>query len=103
MRREEIDAGLAGVPGWHIRGDDLVAHYQLGSFRDAVAFTVELAEVADELDHHPEWRVAYRRVEVTTTTHDAGGLTRLDISLATQVSALAAARGAVAIDVQGLT
>ena len=98
---DEIKAGLAMLPGWDIRGDKLVAHYELRSFRDAVALTVQIADVADELDHHPEWRVAYRRVQVTTTTHDAGGLTRLDILLATRVSAVAAAGGAEGADVGG--
>ena len=91
LRRDEVEAGLAMLHGWSVRGDALVADYQLRSFRDAVAFTAEIADVADQLDHHPEWRVAYRRVEVSTTTHDAGGLTRLDLLLATQVSAVAAA------------
>lgn len=101
LRRDEVEAGLATLRGWQIREDELVAHFRLSSFRDAVAFTVQIADVADELDHHPEWRVAYRRVEVTTTTHDAGGLTRLDITLATRVSAVAAARGAEVVDVGG--
>jgi len=99
LRRDEIKAGLSMVQGWRITGGELVAHYRLRSFRDAVAFTLQIADVADEIDHHPEWRVAYRRVEVTTTTHDAGGLTRRDIALATRVSAVAAACGAEVVDV----
>jgi 4a-hydroxytetrahydrobiopterin dehydratase len=62
----------------------------LPRFVDAVAFTNRIAEVAEQLQHHPEWTVAYRRVDLTLTTHDAGGLTNLDLQLANRIVELAA-------------
>ena len=94
----EAEAALAALPAWRRDGDALCATFRFGSFRDAVGFTAEVAEVAEALDHHPEWRVAYRVVDVSTTTHDIGGLSRRDFELAERVAALAAARDAAAPD-----
>ncbi|MEZ6036065.1 MAG: 4a-hydroxytetrahydrobiopterin dehydratase [Planctomycetota bacterium] len=84
-----VDAALADLPGWARVGGELRASWRFASFAAAVAFTNALAELAEAQQHHPEWRVAYRRVDVATTTHDAGGLTRRDLELARAVSALA--------------
>ena len=90
----EVAAALAGLPQWRRDGDALSATFRFARFRDAVGFTAEVAEVAEELNHHPEWRVAFRVVDVSMTTHDVGGLSTLDFELAERVAALAAALGA---------
>ncbi|MEC8253250.1 MAG: 4a-hydroxytetrahydrobiopterin dehydratase [Planctomycetota bacterium] len=90
----EVAAALAGLPQWRRDGDALAATFRFPRFRDAVRFTTEVAEVAEEMDHHPEWRVVYRVVDVSMTTHDVGGLSTLDFQLAGRVAALAAALGA---------
>jgi 4a-hydroxytetrahydrobiopterin dehydratase len=87
---EDIDAALGGLPGWVRVAKELRCHYVLPRFVDAVAFTNRIAEVAEQLQHHPEWTVAYRRVDLTLTTHDAGGLTNLDLQLANRIVELAA-------------
>ena len=93
---EQVAAGLARLPGWRRVGDELHVSYELPTFAAAVEFTVKIAAVADELVHHPEWRVAYRRVDLLTTTHDADGLSQLDLDLGARIVALAAEAGAVA-------
>ena len=90
----EVAAAMARLPQWRRDGEILSATFRFTSFREAVWFTTEVAEVAEELDHHPEWRVAYRVVDVSMTTHDVGGLSALDFQLAERVAALAAALGA---------
>ncbi|MCB9877889.1 MAG: 4a-hydroxytetrahydrobiopterin dehydratase [Planctomycetes bacterium] len=84
-----VHAALADLPGWSRVGEELRASWRFRSFAAAVAFTAALAELAEAQQHHPEWRVAYRRVDVATTTHDAGGLSRRDVELARAVSELA--------------
>ncbi|MFN3243705.1 MAG: 4a-hydroxytetrahydrobiopterin dehydratase [Planctomycetota bacterium] len=95
---EQVDAALASLRGWARLGEQLTARYVLPTFAEAVAFTTKIATVADQQNHHPEWRVAYRDVELLTTTHDAGGLTRLDLELAERIAAIADECGAEAAD-----
>ena len=96
LSRRQVDEAVANLRGWGRVVDQLVARYVFPTFSDAVSFTGKVAEIAEALDHHPEWRVAYRDVELMTTTHDAGGLTQRDLELATRIDALAAASSAIA-------
>ena len=86
----EIDRALDELPGWVREGQELRCRYMLPAFGDAVAFTNRIADIAEQLRHHPEWTVAYRRVDLLTTTHDAGGLTGLDLQLASRIAELGA-------------
>lgn len=90
---QQVDAALARLPGWRRVGELLRCRYRLPRFVDSVAFTGAIAELAERLQHHPEWRVAYRVVDLETTTHDAGGLSELDLQLAERIVALAREHG----------
>jgi 4a-hydroxytetrahydrobiopterin dehydratase len=85
-----LQQALAGLPGWRRQGARLCIGYRFASFRAAVAFTQQLAELAEAQQHHPEWTVTYRFVDLSTTTHDAGGLTGRDVELARAIAELAA-------------
>ena len=69
--------------------DAITKEYQFKSFIQAFAFMSGAALHAEKLNHHPEWSNVYNRVTVTLTTHDAGGLTDLDVTLAKKMDALA--------------
>jgi 4a-hydroxytetrahydrobiopterin dehydratase len=56
-----------------------------GDFKEAFAFMTRVALAAEKMDHHPEWSNVYKTVVVTLTTHDADGLTSLDVKLATEI------------------
>ena len=84
-----LQQALAGLPGWRRQGVWLCVGYRFPGFRAAVAFTQQLAELAEAQQHHPEWTVTYRFVDVRMTTHDAGGLTARDVTLASAIAALA--------------
>jgi 4a-hydroxytetrahydrobiopterin dehydratase len=77
--------------GWHfVDGRDAIAKtFKFKNFVEAFGFMTRAALVAEKLDHHPEWSNIYRTVHVTLTTHDAGGITDLDVQLATRMEALA--------------
>lgn len=62
--------------------DAITRSYQFKDFKHAFAFMTQCAMHAEEMNHHPEWFNVWNRVEVTLFTHDAGGLTQLDIELA---------------------
>ena len=75
---------LASLIGWDELKDRnaITKNYQLADFNAAFGFMSRVAIKADKMDHHPEWFNVYNRVEVTLSTHDAGGVTQLDIELA---------------------
>ena len=80
----------ATLPDWTLDGAWLVRSYELADFDEAMEFIATVADVARELDHHPNLSNVYNRVELRVSTHDAGGLTALDFEFATRVSAIAA-------------
>ncbi|MEM7239547.1 MAG: 4a-hydroxytetrahydrobiopterin dehydratase [Pseudomonadota bacterium] len=76
--------------GW-VKSDDgkaIKKTFKFRSFRDAMAWMTRVAFEAESADHHPEWFNVYNRVDVTLTTHDAGGLTDKDTALAVKMDAL---------------
>ncbi len=80
----ERTAALAALHGWaEVPGRNAITkHYKFNDFNEAFAFMTRVAMAAEKADHHPEWFNVYNRVEVTLSTHDAGGVTRKDIALA---------------------
>ena len=69
--------------------DAISKRYKFADFNAAFGFMTRVALVAEKMDHHPEWANVYNRVDVTLTTHDAGGLTELDVKLAQKMDMLA--------------
>ncbi len=91
LPEQEIASRLAERPGWDHRGDRIARTFRFESFAEAFGWMASVAIVADKLDHHPEWRNVYSRVEVELTTHDAGGLSERDFELARVMDELAPA------------
>jgi 4a-hydroxytetrahydrobiopterin dehydratase len=75
----EIDQALQALPGWTRQGDAVTRQFTFASFRDAIAFVTRLAFEAEAADHHPDLAINYKRVTVTWSTHDEGGVTRKDV------------------------
>jgi 4a-hydroxytetrahydrobiopterin dehydratase len=89
LTAEQLQDGLRGLaPGWSVAGDALVRTVEFGTFMSAVGFITELAPVAERLDHHPDLRLSWRTVELSLSTHSAGGLTPLDLELARELDAI---------------
>jgi len=82
---DEISAGLARLPGWDRDGDMIVRTFELETFPAAIAFVDRIAVMAEAADHHPDLDIRWRRVRVALTTHDAGGLSALDLDLAGRI------------------
>jgi 4a-hydroxytetrahydrobiopterin dehydratase len=91
---EEITRQLADLPGWTLDGDTLVAEVEAPDFRTAVRVVDAVADAAEEMDHHPDIDVRYRRLLFRLSTHSAGGVTQLDVELAHRVAEQARALGA---------
>lgn len=91
LTAEERRAALAELSGWReVEGRDAIHRtFTFEDFNQAFAFMTRVALMAEKMDHHPEWRNVYRRVEITLATHDAGGLSDLDLRLARFIDAAA--------------
>lgn len=89
LTEEEIAGHLAEVPGWARVGEAIKRTYRFAGFRAAIAFVCQVAEAAEDADHHPEIDVRYKNVTLLLRTHDVGGLTRLDFRLAAVCDQLA--------------
>lgn len=89
----DVDAWLAAHPGWAREGEALVRSYKLADFGAAVAFTVQLGFVAEKRDHHPDVTIGWGKARVLWTTHDAGGITQLDLELAEAADKLCVSQG----------
>jgi 4a-hydroxytetrahydrobiopterin dehydratase len=83
---------VAKLNGWtEVAGRDAIAKkFVFRDFNEAFGFMSRAALVAEKMDHHPEWFNVYKTVEVTLATHDAGGVTELDIALAQAMDGFAA-------------
>jgi len=88
----EIAAALARLPGWtRVEGRSaIVKKYQFADFSAAWGFMSRVALLAERHDHHPEWVNVWNRVEITLSTHDAGGLSARDVKLAEAIEKVVA-------------
>jgi 4a-hydroxytetrahydrobiopterin dehydratase len=92
---EARSAALAKLSGWsEVEGRDAIAKtFTFKDFNAAFGFMARVALVAEKMDHHPEWRNVYKTVEVTLSSHDAGGLTERDTKLAAAMDRIAGGGG----------
>ena len=79
-----VEQALASLDGWSaVPGREAIRKsFQFKDFNQAFGFMTRMALHAEKLDHHPEWFNVYNRVDVVLATHDAGGVTELDVRLA---------------------
>lgn len=90
----EVSTLLQALPDWRHetgRGGLIAREFKFHDFAQAFGFMAQIAVIAESRNHHPEWFNVYNRVQVTLTTHDAGGLTMKDIELARTMDRVAAA------------
>ncbi len=91
LSADAISAALQGLPGWQSNDGSIFRTFVFRDFSEAFGFMTRAALAAEKADHHPDWRNVYKTVEVTLSTHDAGGVTAKDIALAKAMNAIAAA------------
>ena len=86
---EEVSSALTALPEWSVIDGKLHRTYNFPDFTHAFSFMSAIAIVAEKMDHHPDWSNVYKQVTVDLSTHDAGGITRLDFQLAESMETLA--------------
>jgi 4a-hydroxytetrahydrobiopterin dehydratase len=89
LSQAKIDEGLASLKGWKFDGEaGITREFRLKDHIAALGFVVQVAAVAETLDHHPSVNWTYNTVTFTLSTHDAGGVTQRDFELASRIDAL---------------
>ena len=91
LTADDRKSALAKLTGWNdVHGRDAISRkFVFKDFNQAFGFMTRAALVAEKMDHHPEWFNVYKTVDVTLSTHDAGGVTELDVKLAAEMDRLA--------------
>jgi 4a-hydroxytetrahydrobiopterin dehydratase len=87
----EREAALKRLTGWRLsgKGEAITRTFTFGDFSEAFGFMARAALAAEKMDHHPDWSNSYKKVEVTLSTHSAGGVTGLDVALAEAMDRIA--------------
>lgn len=90
LTEDEVVAALATLEGWSIEENELVKTFRFPSYLAGIDFVSRLGQAAEAMNHHPDLLVGWRKVTMRVTTHSAGGLTELDLTLAREADRLAA-------------
>lgn len=88
LTESEIQNYLQQLNGWSVQNGKLHKEFKFDNFIKAFGFMTQLALVAESMNHHPEWFNVYNRVTIDMMTHDANGITQLDIEFAKQANAI---------------
>lgn len=91
LSSEELSASLATLDGWAVEGKEIVKTYKFPAYLAGIDFVSKLGHAAEAMNHHPDLIVGWRRVTVKLSTHSAGGLTELDVTLAREAEKIASA------------
>jgi len=89
LSQTDIDEELKSLPGWNVVNEKLHKEFQFDSFNQAFGFMTRAAMEIEKMNHHPEWFNVYNKITIELTTHDAGGITKNDVSLAKILNSLA--------------
>jgi len=88
LSEAEVTKALSELPGWSLKNGMIVKTYAHDSFPEAIVFVNAVAHLAELLNHHPDVDIRYSNITVALVTHDAGGITVKDVTLAKQIEAI---------------
>lgn len=93
LSKEQIAFNMSKIPGWRLNEDRIERSFEFEGFRQALSFINQVAEYADQMNHHPDFTLRFNRVMLTLTTHDDRGLTGKDFALAQRINKLLPSKG----------
>ena len=85
LTTEAVQVALKKLPGWNLKDEAIGKQYTWPSFPEAIKFVNQVADLAEQADHHPDILFNYRRVTLTLSTHSEGGITQKDFDLAERI------------------
>ena len=85
LDKNEINKRLEDLEGWEFKDDAIHTYFQLENFKEAFSVMVRIAFEAEAQQHHPDWSNVYNELQISLSTHDAGGVTEKDFKLARSI------------------
>lgn len=85
---EEVKEKLTKFEGWQYQENAIHTAFEFENFKEAFTIMTRIAFEAERLQHHPDWSNVYNRIDITLSTHDAGGVTKKDFELAGVIDSL---------------
>lgn len=88
LNEDEIESGLSNLDSWKVKDEKLKKNYEFPNFAESLAFVNRVGEIAESMDHHPDIKFGWGYAKISTTTHDRGGVTDVDLALAKKIDEL---------------
>lgn len=88
LNEDEIESGLSNLDSWKVKDKKLKKNYEFPNFAESLAFVNRVGEIAESMDHHPDIKFGWGYAKISTTTHDRGGVTDVDLALAKKIDEL---------------
>jgi len=88
LNKDEVTSALSKLNGWRADENKIMKKFSFANFAESLAFVNRVGEIAEAADHHPDIAFGWGYAEILTTTHDRGGVTDVDIALASKIDAL---------------
>ncbi len=86
LQNEELKELIAKIPGWEIISNSIEREFKFDNFVEAFAFMTKIALICEKHNHHPNWENVYSKVVIKLSTHDLGGITNLDQTIASEIN-----------------
>ena len=86
LQDEELKELIVKIPGWEINDGQIWKEFKFSNFIEAFSFMTKVALICEKYNHHPNWENVYSKVIITLSTHDLGGITNLDQTLASEIN-----------------
>ena len=88
LQNGELKELLAKIPGWEIKSNLIEREFNFANFLEAFSFMTKIALICEKYNHHPNWENIYSKVIIKLTTHDLGGISNLDETIATEINSI---------------
>ena len=88
LSEADVTRELASVPGWRREGGEIVRTLSFPNYMAGINFVTEAARIAEDVNHHPDIHIGWRKVTLRLSTHSKGGLTELDFALARRIDGI---------------
>ena len=86
LEDEELEELVVKIPGWEIHSKHIKREFSFSNFIEAFSFMTKIALICEKYNHHPNWENVYSKVIIKLSTHDLGGITNLDQTLALEIN-----------------